>query len=363
MNTQDADCLVTVIVPTYREAENLPILVPQIAAALERGQLRGEILIVDDNSQDGTDQVCRELAAQYPVRLEVRTQERGLAGAVVHGMRQARGTYLVVMDADLSHPAERIPDLISALQADSTDFVIGSRYVAGGAIEERWTWFRRLNSKVATLLAWPLTSIHDPMAGFFALRRTTFESAATLDPIGYKIGLELIVKCDCRSIKEVPIHFRDRVHGQSKLSLKEQIDYLRHLVKLYAFKHPGWTQFIQFALVGSTGMAIDLASFSLLLLALRAPAARALAIWIAMTWNYALNRSVTFSGFRSRPLLLQYLYFCLSCLLGAVVNWSISIWLLDNVPYFAEWPLLAAFLGVLGGTTFNFLCSKHLVFR
>src|SRR5262249_50588976 len=153
-----------------------------------------------------------------------------------------RGSIFVVMDADLSHPPERLPDLVTTLQSEGTDFVIGSRYVPGGGTDENWGLFRWLNSKFATLLAWPLTSTHDPMAGFFAIRRSTFESAAPLDPIGYKIGLELIVKCRCRTIKEVPIRFRDRMLGKSKLSLKEQLNYLRHLRRLYDFRFGGWAQ-------------------------------------------------------------------------------------------------------------------------
>jgi dolichol-phosphate mannosyltransferase len=227
---------VSVIVPTYREAENLPVLVRGVAAAL--GELPGghEIVVVDDDSQDGTEAACAELARDYPLRLLVRREERGLASAVIHGLRSARGDYLVVMDADLSHPPETIPALLAPLRDGRADFVIGSRYVPGASTEEGWGAYRWLNSKVATLLAWPLARARDPMAGFFALSRQLFESAAALDPIGYKIGLELLVKCRCRRVVEVPIHFRNRLHGESKLSLREQVNYLRHLLRLYRFR-------------------------------------------------------------------------------------------------------------------------------
>jgi dolichol-phosphate mannosyltransferase len=227
---------VSVIVPTYREAENLPILVRALADALASTPGGYEILVVDDNSQDGTEEACAELAKSFPVRLLVRRQERGLASAVVHGMRAAAGTWLVVMDADLSHPPDAVPALLAPLRAGQADFVVGSRYVSGGSTEEGWGVYRWLNSKVATLLAWPLARVRDPMAGFFALPRQLFESAAPLDPIGYKIGLELLVKCRCRHVVEVPIHFRNRLHGQSKLSLREQVNYLRHLLRLYRFR-------------------------------------------------------------------------------------------------------------------------------
>ncbi len=255
---------VSVIVPTYREAENLPVLVPRVAAALQQANRSFEIVIVDDNSPDATPQVCAELAKQFPVRLEVRTTERGLSSAVIHGMKLARGDVVVVMDADLSHPPEKVPELVQTLNAGA-DFVIGSRYVRGGTTAAGWGLFRWLNSKVATLLAWPLTSARDPMAGFFALRRDTFAAAKRLDPIGYKIALELLVKCRCKNVREVPIHFENRLHGSSKLSFKEQINYLRHLKRLYEFKYGAMARLVQFLIVGGTGMVVDLAFYILLL--------------------------------------------------------------------------------------------------
>ena len=127
---------------------------------------------------------------------------------MIAGLKLANGDVLVVMDADLSHPPEKVPELVAALRDPAADFVIGSRYVSGGGTADDWGVFRWLNSKAATLLAWPLTSVRDPMAGFFALRRKDFTAhQSELDPIGYKIGLELMVKCDCRHPVEVPIFF------------------------------------------------------------------------------------------------------------------------------------------------------------
>ena len=226
---------VSIVVPTYKEGANLPILVPQIDRVMLAAGLSYEILIVDDDSPDDTVSVCDDLARRFPVRLTVRKGERGLATAVVHGLRAARGKILAVMDSDLSHPPGQLPDLVAPLKEGRADFVIGSRYIAGGTTEEGWGLFRWLNSRFATCLAWPLTGAHDPLAGFFALRRETFESAEQLDPVGYKIGLELIVKSRCRNVVEVPIRFANRLHGQSKLSLREQINYLRHLGRLYKF--------------------------------------------------------------------------------------------------------------------------------
>jgi dolichol-phosphate mannosyltransferase len=128
-----------------------------------------------------------------------------------------------------------VPELVACVTSGRADFAVGSRF-AGGSVDQDWSLFRRLNSKVATLLARPLTSIRDPMSGFFALRRDTWRNAARLDPVGYKIGLELLVKARCRKVVEVPITFATRQAGESKLSFAEQLRYVRHLLRLYRFK-------------------------------------------------------------------------------------------------------------------------------
>ena len=355
---------ISVIVPTFREADNLPILIPRIAHAAVRADIDFEIIVVDDNSPDATTQVCANLQEQYPVRLIVRKNERGLSSAVIAGMRVAEGELLVVMDADLSHPPEKIPELVAALSNQQVDFVIGSRYVTGAATADDWGLFRWLNSQVATALARPLTSARDSMAGFFALRRRDFlQVESTLDPIGYKIGLELIVKCRVRNIVEVPIVFADRLKGQSKLNWKEQVNYLRHLKRLYDHRYPNWSSLLQFSLVGCTGMVIDLSAFTGLLFVVSTAAARGLAIWLAMSWNFLLNRTLTFSSAQHAPMLRQYIAFCGSCMVGAVVNWSTSVSLCSVHPFFESHKVVAAMAGVVGGLAFNYLLCRHLVFR
>lgn len=225
---------VSVIVPTYKEVENLPLLTQRLEQLRQQHQLSLELFLMDDDSQDGTEELVSSMDRDW-VTMVVRKKNRGLSQAVLEGLRLARGDVLVVMDADLSHPPEKILEMLAALE-NGTDFVMGSRYVAGGFTTASWGLFRWLNSRVATLLARPLTSVKDPMSGFFALTRTTFETARDLNPIGYKIGLELMVKCKLRRIVEIPIHFEDRQLGESKLSLAEQRKYLQHLCRLFVYK-------------------------------------------------------------------------------------------------------------------------------
>ena len=355
--------LVSVVVPTYCEAANLRLLIPRIHDSLAAASLSYEIIVVDDDSPDNTTQVCDELGRDFPVRLIVRTAVRGLATAVITGMESARGELIVCMDADLSHPPESIPHLIDALAVPTVDLVIGSRYVAGGETDEHWGIFRWLNSRIATWMARPLTSAKDPMAGFFALRREMFRRAhSRLDPVGYKIGLELMVKANCRSVVEVPITFHDRAHGESKLSWREQLNYLRHLGRLYAFRFEAGTCFVKFGLVGSSGVAVDLTAYWLLLSRLPVVWASALAIWLAMTWNFFLNRQVTFPKARRRRFYRQYLLYCLSCLAGAVVNLIVRVALSSTHQFFADHLLFGAIAGIGCGFVLNYLICRNVVF-
>ncbi len=244
---------ISLIIPALNEGANLTPLVERIDAVL-RGR-RYEVLIVDDNSRDETPQVGEALAKRFPVRLIVRTHPKdGLSGAVLHGMAEASGDVLVVMDADLQHPPEKLPEIIAPLDRGEADFVIGSRYIQGGSIEEGWSPYRALNSWFATVLARPFAgNVTDPMSGFLALRRSDFLNAVRLTPLGYKIGLELLCKTRAQRVVEIPIHFSKRVAGQSKLSLKEQFRYLEHLSRLYDFTYPRLSPMVKFAIV--TGVA------------------------------------------------------------------------------------------------------------
>jgi dolichol-phosphate mannosyltransferase len=183
-------------------------------------------------------------------------------------MREARGRYLVVMDADLQHPPEKLPELLAPLEnpSNGVDFVLGSRHVAGGSTGEKWGLFRKLNSRVATMLASPFAGpTRDPMSGFFALRRETLEGAQRLTPLGYKIGLELMCKCRVKRVHEIPIHFAERTRGQSKLSLREQFRYLEHLSRLYDFCYPRLSPIAKFLIVVTLSFLVSFGVFQMLL--------------------------------------------------------------------------------------------------
>lgn len=352
---------ISLIVPTYREAENLPELIDRVEKVRDAYAGAFEMFIMDDDSQDGTEATVGELGRDW-VHLIVRKTDRGLSAAVLDGFRAANNDVLVVMDADLSHPPEKIPELVAAV-ADGADFALGSRYVRGGKTDEAWGFLRWVNSKVATLLARPFTKLKDPMSGFFALRRATFQQAAPLNPIGYKIGLEVLVKGGCRTTREIPIHFSDRKHGESKLNLKEQLRYLLHLRRLFVFKYENWAYLSQFCAVGASGLIVNLAALTLLVLAgVPARIAAAVAIGVAMFSNFLLNRRITFSYARSGPFFRQMAGFFAASSFGAVLNYGTMLLLFASFAVLERFPQPAAVAGTLVGLVSNYLLSRYVVF-
>jgi len=210
---------ISVILPTYNESENIGIIVPQIFNVLNASSIKGEVIIVDDNSPDGTADVATRLSEKYPVKVCLRKNERGLATAVIKGFELASGDVCVVMDADLSHPVEKIPEMVKPIFENSCDATIGSRYIEGGGCES-WPFIRRFISKFSGLLARGLSKLSDPTSGFMAIKKEAF-NGVTLDPVGWKIVLETIIKTRVK-FQEVPIVFSDRLKGESKLDTRVQ---------------------------------------------------------------------------------------------------------------------------------------------
>jgi dolichol-phosphate mannosyltransferase len=357
----EATSVVSVIVPTLFAHDNLAVFIPRVVAALVAAGVQGEIVVVDEHASAETQTICERLAQEFPIRRLVRQEKRGFSAAVLHGIHHARGDVFVIMQADLSHPPEMIPTLLDALRSTASDFVIGSPAASGADSDNKPGLLRRAKSRVATWLTRPLTTANDPFTRFFCVPRETVAAAEPLDPIGHHIALELLVKSRCRNIHEVPVQSSAKSPQQSTRLLAERIDFWRHLKRLYEFKFRS-ARLVQFVTVGTSGMLIDLSVFSLLLLVIPLPVARAVAIWVAMTWNFWLNRRLTFSYARREPPLRQYLLFCASCMLGAVVNWTVSMALCAYVPLFDRWTVSAAFLGAVGGTAFNYVLSSRFVF-
>ena len=360
---RSSDRGVSIIVPTFREAANIPALAARIDAAMSRAGVEWELILVDDDSDDGSEGVVAKLAERLPVRMDVRRQRpRDLSLSVVWGLGLARFDRLVVLDADLSHPPERIADLLAAL-GDDREIVIGSRYGEGGILGPGWGPWRLLNSRVATALARPLVSCSDPMSGFFAIHRGAVRDPARLQPVGYKIALELMVR-EGLTVKEVPIGFADRTAGSSKMSWRQQVNFLRHLARLYRYRFGGLTRAVCFGLVGASGLVIDIAAYLLLQwLGLEHRMARFAAFWPAVSWNWLLNRTVTFRGRPRPPRMQQWAKFTASSLIGLGANVGSYAALTTWVGVFDRHRILALLVGVGLGGFLNFLAATLYVYR
>ncbi len=365
---KDAAPQISVIVPTYQEAENLPQLTRLLDQALTDADLDAELIIADDDSRDDTATLCHRLNPELKLslRLLTRTGKRSLSFAVIDGIALAQGEFLVVMDADLSHPPEKVPQLVAVLKRGEADFVIGSRYVADGKLDHHWGMLRRFNSYVATLIARPLVPISDPMSGFFALRKSDMPRREMLFPIGYKIGLEIAVKGNFppERMRELPIYFRDRKHGESKLALREQINYVRHLRRLYHYRWPRLMEVSQFCLVGGLGLLIDISCYYAFQAAgIPHLQARALAFFPAVTNNWFWNRIMTFKTRRRDVAARQWLKFFLISIVGFTFNWGTYALLTEGAGWLADAKLIALLTGVFVGTGWNFIMSDQFVFR
>ena len=226
--------MVSMVVPTYNERERLEHFVRTLVGVLQGAGLHSEIIIVDDNSPDGTGDVAEGLARELPVRVVHRAGKLGLGSAVMAGFAVAAGDVLGVMDADISHPPDRVPVLIAALDATGADVVIGSRYIPGGGTRN-WPLSRRIMSRVACLVARVVTPVHDAASGFFVLRRPVIHGVA-IKAAGFKICLELLVRGDVRSVVEVPYVFSDRAAGQSKMNHREALGFLVQIGQLFQWE-------------------------------------------------------------------------------------------------------------------------------
>jgi dolichol-phosphate mannosyltransferase len=228
---------ISLVIPTFNESANITELLGQLSAVLP-GQVRCEVIFVDDSTDD-TPAVITEAARHSRLAVSVmhrEVPEGGLGGAVAMGLRAAAAPWIVVMDADLQHPPALVPELVAAGERDGADLVVATRYAGGGSREGLSGGFRKLASGGSTLLAktaFPrrLRHVSDPMSGFFAVRAAAL-NADVLRPLGYKILLELIVRCRLRRITEVPYQFQDRFAGESKASFAEGLRFLRHLMVL-----------------------------------------------------------------------------------------------------------------------------------
>ncbi len=354
---------VSVVLPTYNESASLPVLIPRIVEVLRRAGLDGEVVVVDDASPDRTADVARKLAETMPVRVLERHDERGLGTAVIAGFRMSHAEVCVVMDADGSHPVDALPGMVRMILEDKAEIVVGSRHVPGGGSTD-WPLFSQLKSRFAASLAVGLSGMTDPTTGYMAVRRSLVETL-TLDPVGWKIVLETVVKAHPARLAEVPIVFADRELGESKQSLRVLEQYLFHLYKLYSFRFPTFVELLKFCLVGFFGLLVDLSIVFALKqwLALDTRLCQVFGFAAAVSFNYAINRRYSFREARNTPLLRSYIAYVGTNMVGLTVR-MLAIDALMRATQLDQGSgyLLLSVIGIVLATLVNFVGVKYFAF-
>ncbi|MGD1154638.1 MAG: glycosyltransferase family 2 protein [Terriglobia bacterium] len=359
--------MISVVIPTYNEAAAIEETLRRAAAALRSASEDFELVVVDDASADGTAERAELLASEIPVRVLRRPGRLGLATAVLDGWAIARGEILGVMDADLQHPPEVLAGLAQAIRKEGADLAIGSRYVPGGGTSD-WTWMRRLISRTAThmaatVLPLKLAAVGDPMSGVFLVRASAL-CDARLNPLGYKILLEVLAKAHYQKLVEVPYIFQERERGSSKLGARQYLEYLLHLVRLAVGTGQLYAG-IRYALVALVGAVIDVALFLLLVGRAGWPTAAALcvAIQVALLSNFLGNDLLTFPSSRAHGsrhgLLARGLRYEGVCLPGAILNAVLTLALVSQ----GVDLLISAACGVLAGGAWNLLIYIPAIWR
>ena len=223
----------TIVVPTYNERDRLAALVAAIFEAYRHEGLNGELVIVDDNSPDGTGALADELATRHRITVVHRAGKLGLGTAVLEGFAAASAPIVGVIDGDLSHPPAMLPRMLAVMRKHDADIVIGSRYIPGGGTRN-WGAGRLLMSRAACVLARGVTPVRDATSGFFLIRKE-IARGVKISAGGFKICLELLVRGRPRSVVEVPYVFEGRTAGESKMNLREALGYLEQLKHLRRF--------------------------------------------------------------------------------------------------------------------------------
>jgi len=363
--------MISLVIPTYQEADVIGTTLRRAAKTLRRTGEEFELIVVDDSGPgDGTADCADSLAAELHVRVLRRPARQGLATAVMDGWQAARGDVWGVMDADLQHPPEVLGRLVEALQQPGVDVAIASRYVKGGLCPS-WPRRRRAVSRLSTHLAAlvlprTLARVHDPMSGMFLVRARALEGVE-LQPLGYKILLEVLGRGRWRGLAEVPYRFEPRGLGRSKLGWRQSLEYPAHLARL-ARATGQLRTWIRYATVGLSGAFLDVGLFQLLVRGGGWPWAAALpaAIELALLSNYAWNQALTFgpaasgaSAPTARSLLMTLARYERACLAGAGLNAAATLALLAG----GAAPALAASVGVLAGGVWNLIFNVPRIWQ
>jgi dolichol-phosphate mannosyltransferase len=350
--------LVSLITPTYNERDNLALLVRRVHSALNSYPY--ELIIVDDNSPDGTAEIAQELSQRYPIQVICRQERRGLASAIMEGFKQAQGEILGVIGANLKHPPEKIPELLGEVE-NGIDLVIASRYVsAEGLVGRR---IPRLIARLARLLLPSIGKIKDPLSDFFLIKRKWLENLE-LRPASYKLLLNILTDGKVKEIKEIPYNCQEAALGSSKFNFKGQAKCLEQIL-FFSGKDGEVKRFIKFCLVGASGIGISTAVFWLLFLftGVHDLVALPLSIEASIISGFILNNFWTFQDKKAGKLkdtVKRGLKFNLISLVSLLIYYAIYTPLTRLYGFYEP---LAFLIAVGAGVVWNFSLSMLWTWR
>lgn len=355
----------TVVLPTYNERDNLPVVIEALREALQG--LSWEVIVVDDDSPDGTGEAARAFAERDArIRVIRRIGRRGLSGACLEGILASSSRFVAVMDADLQHDETLLPRMLEVMRSGEADLVVASRKVEGGDVGTGLSAIRKAGSSLANSLAKNILKVDlsDPMSGFFMVRRESIDDLAPrLSNQGFKVLLDIVAsgKGTLR-IRELPFVFRERRQGESKLDTLVTFDYLGLLLSKFLGDLVS-IRFLMFCLVGASGLLVHLAALraAMLGLALDFLPAQIVATFVAMTSNFLLNNWLTYRDRRLKgpAMLWGLLTFYIVCSVGVVANLGVANLIYGNQPVW--W--LAGTAGALMGAMWNYTASSILTWR
>ncbi len=353
-----------VVVPTFNERENIPVLIELLDKVL--AGIQWELIFVDDNSPDGTADLVREFARRdRRIRILQRVGRQGLSSACIEGMLATPATHIAVMDADLQHDENVLPEMLARMKSDHLNVVIASRHISGGSMGDfaaKRVWISNLGRRISRLIC--KCDVTDPMSGFFLVDGAYFRLLVPrLSGKGFKILVDVLASSPGPvRIGEVGYRFRNRQHGESKLDVNVELEYLSLIVdKVIGRAVP--TRFILFSLVGTLGLAAHLTTLGLLLRYAHRSfvVSQAIATVIAITLNFFLNNAITFRDRRLRGsrLLLGLLIFASACSVGALANIAFS-----RALYAAHFPwYVAGVAGIAVSSVWNYGANAVLTWR
>jgi dolichol-phosphate mannosyltransferase len=360
----NAPLRLSIVIPTFNERSNIGELLSRLEATL--GDTGWDVTVVDDDSPDQTADLVREIARTDPrVRCLQRIGRRGLSSACIDGMLASAGPVIAVMDADLQHDESILPKMLSEIEADSADVVVGTRYAVGGSTGN-WSHGRAVMSRIATAASRVVLkrNLSDPMSGFFMLRRTVLDATVRdLSGLGFKILLDILTTVNGPlRVTEIPYPFRERAAGESKLDGLVVWEY----GMLLAHKKVGWflpARFLAFSTVGGLGVVIHMITLAVVLKGLHTsfPAAQSIATATAMVGNFGLNNVLTYRDQRLRgwAWLRGLATFMIACGVGAMANIGIATYLFEGR---TQWAL-AGLAGVLVSAVWNYAVTQMYTWR